>query len=51
MFSEHPMKDIDIKLVGCDKEVLKYRKFFFFIDFIQFLYTKTVAERNSSTNR
>ena len=44
-FSEYPLKDIDIKLVGCYKWSLKIDENIFFI---QFLCTKTVAERNSS---
>ena len=42
------MKDIDIKLVGCDKWSLKIHEIFKKIHFIQFLCTKTVAERNFS---
>ena len=34
IFSEHPMKVIDIKLIGCDKQSLRiYENLFYFILF------------------
>ena len=34
IFSEHPMKDMNIKLAGCDERSLKIHEKFFFIYFI-----------------